>query len=46
MTVFQSIDELRAWRRTVTGTVGFTPTMGNLLDGHIACLRAAQRSSD
>jgi len=46
MTVCQSIDELRAWRRTLSGSVGFAPTMGNLHDGHIACLKAAQRSSD
>ena len=46
MTVCQSIDELRAWRWTLTGTVGFAPTMGNLHDGHIACLKTAQRSAN
>ncbi|MFM7188165.1 MAG: pantoate--beta-alanine ligase [Armatimonadota bacterium] len=46
MTVCQSIDELRALRRTLSGSVGFAPTMGNIHDGHIACLKSAQRSSD
>lgn len=46
MTVCQSMDELRAWRRTLTGTVGFAPSMGNLHDGHIACLKAAQRPAN
>jgi pantoate--beta-alanine ligase len=40
--IFHTIAELRAWRRSLTGTVGFAPTMGNLHDGHIACLHAAQ----
>ncbi len=42
MNIFHTIAELRAWRRSLTGTVGFAPTMGNLHDGHIACLHAAQ----
>ena len=42
MNIFHTIGELRAWRRSLTGTVGFAPTMGNLHDGHIACLHAAQ----
>ena len=42
LNVFHTIEELRAWRTSLTGTVGFAPTMGNLHDGHIACLHAAQ----
>ena len=42
MNIFHTIAELRAWRRSLIGTVGFAPTMGNLHDGHIACLHAAQ----
>ena len=46
MNGFHTIGELREWRRSLTGTVGFAPTMGNLHDGHIACLKTAQRSSN
>lgn len=46
LNIFHTIAELREWRRSLTGTVGFAPTMGNLHDGHIACLKTAQRSSN
>ena len=46
MNMFHTIAELREWRRSLTGTVGFAPTMGNLHDGHIACLKTAQRSAN
>ena len=46
MNVLHTIAELRAWRRSLTGTVGFAPTMGNLHRGHIACLKTAQRSAN
>jgi pantoate--beta-alanine ligase len=46
LNIFHTIAELREWRQSLTGTVGFAPTMGNLHDGHIACLKTAQRSSN
>jgi len=46
MTVFYNIADLRAWREGLGGTLGFAPTMGNLHDGHIACLKSAQRHAD
>ena len=46
MTLFHTIAAFRAWREGVSGTVGFAPTMGNLHDGHIACLKSAQINSD
>lgn len=46
MKVFQTIAAFRAWREEVSGTVGFAPTMGNLHDGHIACLKSAQLDTD
>ena len=46
MNIFHTIAELREWRQSLTGTVGFAPTMGNLHDGHIACLKTAQRSAN
>jgi pantoate--beta-alanine ligase len=44
--VFHTIAELRAWRESLTGSVGFAPTMGNLHDGHIACLKRAQLATN
>ena len=46
MNIFHTIAELRAWRRSLIGTVGFAPTMGNLHYGHIDCLKTAQRSAN
>ena len=46
MNVFHTIAELRAWRESLTGSVGFAPTMGNLHDGHIACLKRAQLATN
>jgi pantoate--beta-alanine ligase len=44
--VFHTIAELRAWRESLKGSVGFAPTMGNLHDGHIACLKRAQLATN
>jgi len=44
--VLHTIAELRAWRESATGSVGFAPTMGNLHDGHIACLKRAQLATN
>ena len=46
MNVLHTIAELRAWRVSLTGSVGFAPTMGNLHDGHIACLKRAQLATN
>lgn len=46
LNVFYTIAELRAWRKSIEGPVGFAPTMGNLHAGHISCLKAAQRSAN
>jgi len=44
--VFHTIAELRAWRESIEGSIGFAPTMGNLHDGHIACLKRAQLATN
>ena len=46
MRVFKSVDEWRGFRRTLSGTVGFVPTMGALHDGHASLLRQARIEND
>lgn len=45
MKIIHTINELRAWRKTV-GKVAFVPTMGNLHEGHLALVAQAQREAE
>ena len=45
MQIIHTVNELRAWRKTV-GTVAFVPTMGNLHEGHMALVREARKHAD
>ncbi len=42
MQIARTIDEMRALRRRLSGTVGFVPTMGYLHEGHLALVRQAR----
>ena len=46
MKVFYTIATFREWREGLRGSVGFAPTMGNLHDGHMACLEYARLSAN
>ena len=46
MRVFDSIAEWRGYRRGLSGSVGFVPTMGALHDGHAALLERSVREND
>lgn len=40
-----SLDELRAWRKQLTGTLALVPTMGNLHEGHLKLVDAAKQQA-
>lgn len=46
MQQLKSLDELRAWRRQVKGTVALVPTMGNLHEGHLKLVDLAKQHAD
>lgn len=46
MIVIKTIAEMRKWRTSVTGTVGFIPTMGYLHEGHVSLMNLAKDIND
>ncbi len=46
MLVAERIEQVRAWRGRVEGSVGFVPTMGYLHVGHLELVRRARREND
>jgi pantoate--beta-alanine ligase len=44
--IFRTIADVRAWRRSLSGTLGLVPTMGYLHEGHLSLVREARRCND
>lgn len=43
MKVLKTVEAVRAFRRSVPGSLGLVPTMGGLHEGHLSLVRLAQR---
>ena len=46
MHILSTLDDLRAYRRGLSGTLGFVPTMGALHAGHLSLVDAAHEHAD
>ena len=46
MDIAETIDQMKSLRRSISGSVGFVPTMGFLHDGHLSLVKKAREEND
>jgi pantoate--beta-alanine ligase len=46
MDIAETIGQMKALRRSISGSVGFVPTMGFLHDGHLSLVKKAREEND